>query len=44
MRGYQPLESHRLRADGAGCAPGAIRRPITLANAYALPYDPSDIN
>lgn len=23
---------------------GAIRRPITLANAYALPYDPSDIN
>ena len=22
----------------------SIRRPITLANAYALPYDPSDIN
>lgn len=23
---------------------GAIRRPITLANSYELPYDPSDIN
>ena len=23
---------------------GAIRRPITMANSYALPYDPSDIN
>jgi methionine-gamma-lyase len=23
---------------------GAIRRPITMANSYQLPYDPSDIN
>lgn len=23
---------------------GAIRRPITMANSYALPYDPSDLN
>ena len=23
---------------------GAIRRPITMANSYALPYDPSDMN
>ena len=23
---------------------GAIERPITMANSYALPYDPSDMN
>jgi methionine-gamma-lyase len=23
---------------------GAIRRPITMANSYALPYDPSELN
>jgi methionine-gamma-lyase len=23
---------------------GAIRRPITMANSYELPYDPSDLN
>jgi methionine-gamma-lyase len=23
---------------------GAIRRPITMANSYTLPYDPSDLN
>lgn len=23
---------------------GAIRRPITMANSYALPYDPTDLN
>lgn len=23
---------------------GAIRRPITMANSYALPYDPTDMN
>ena len=23
---------------------GAIKRPITMANSYALPYDPSDLN
>lgn len=23
---------------------GAIKRPITMANIYDLPYDPSDIN
>jgi methionine-gamma-lyase len=23
---------------------GAIRRPLTMANSYALPYDPSDLN
>ena len=30
--------------NGTDAETGAIRRPITLANAYALPYDPSDIN
>ena len=23
---------------------GAIKRPITMANSYALPYDPMDMN
>ena len=23
---------------------GAIRRPITMANSYELPYDPTDMN
>ena len=23
---------------------GAIKRPITMANSYALPYDPTDMN
>ena len=23
---------------------GAIRHPITMANSYALPYDPTDMN
>ena len=23
---------------------GAIKRPITMANSYALPYDPSELN
>ena len=23
---------------------GSIRRPITMANSYALPYDPTDVN
>ena len=23
---------------------GAIKRPITMANSYELPYDPSDMN
>ena len=27
--------------NGVDAETGAIRRPITLANAYALPYDPS---
>ena len=30
--------------NGVDAETGAIRRPISLANAYALPYDPSDIN
>jgi cystathionine gamma-lyase/methionine-gamma-lyase len=30
--------------NGTDAETGAIRRPITLANAYALPEDPSDIN
>ena len=30
--------------NGVDAETGEIRRPITLANAYALPYDPSDIN
>lgn len=23
---------------------GAVKRPITMANSYALPYDPTDMN
>ena len=23
---------------------GAIKRPITMANSYELPYDPSELN
>ena len=23
---------------------GAVKRPITMANSYALPYDPTDVN
>lgn len=23
---------------------GAIKRPITMANSYSLPYDPTDMN
>ena len=23
---------------------GAIKRPITMANSYELPYDPTDVN
>lgn len=30
--------------NGVDAETGAIRRPITLANSYDLPYDPSDIN
>lgn len=30
--------------NGTDAETGAIRRPITLANAYELPEDPSDIN
>jgi methionine-gamma-lyase len=30
--------------NGIDAETGAIRRPITMANSYALPYDPSDIN
>lgn len=30
--------------NGVDAETGAIRRPLTFANAYALPYDPSDIN
>ena len=30
--------------NGVDAETGAIRRPISLANSYALPYDPSDIN
>ncbi|MFT8531669.1 trans-sulfuration enzyme family protein [Bifidobacterium aquikefiri] len=30
--------------NGTDAETGAIRRPITLANAYALPYDASELN
>ena len=30
--------------NGTDAQTGAIRRPITLANAYALPYDASELN
>lgn len=30
--------------NGIDAETGAIRRPIVLANSFALPYDPSDIN
>ncbi|MDR3254935.1 MAG: aminotransferase class I/II-fold pyridoxal phosphate-dependent enzyme [Synergistaceae bacterium] len=30
--------------NGIDTETGAIRRPITMANSYALPYDPSDLN
>ena len=40
--GFNTLSIHL--GNGVDTETGAIRRPITLANAYALPYDPSDIN
>ena len=40
--GFGTLAIHL--GNGVDAETGAIRRPITLANAYALPYDPSDIN
>ncbi|PJM75643.1 trans-sulfuration enzyme family protein [Bifidobacterium simiarum] len=40
--GFNTLSIHL--GNGVDAETGAIRRPITLANAYALPYDPSDIN
>ncbi|OZG65909.1 cystathionine gamma-lyase [Bifidobacterium eulemuris] len=40
--GFGTLSVHL--GNGVDAETGAIRRPITLANAYALPYDPSDIN
>ena len=40
--GFSTLSIHL--GNGVDAETGAIRRPITLANAYALPYDPSDIN
>lgn len=40
--GFGTLSIHL--GNGVDAETGAIRRPITLANAYALPYDPSDIN
>lgn len=40
--GFGTLAIHL--GNGVDAETGAIRRPITLANTYALPYDPSDIN
>lgn len=37
--GFGTLAIHL--GNGVDAETGAIRRPITLANAYALPYDPS---
>lgn len=36
--GFGTLAIHL--GNGVDAETGAIRRPITLANAYALPYDP----
>ena len=45
---YGPEYGFSTRAVHAGndvdAETGAIRRPITMANSYALPYDPSDMN
>ena len=47
-RTYGPEYGFSTRAVHTGndvdAQTGAIRRPITMANSYALPYDPSDMN
>ncbi len=40
--GFQTRAVHA--GNGIDRETGAIRRPITMANSYALPYDPSDLN
>ena len=40
--GFGTLAIHL--GNGVDAETGAIRRPISLANAFALPYDPSDLN
>ena len=40
--GFSTLAVHL--GNGVDAETGAIRRPISVANAYALPYDPSGIN
>ena len=47
-RTYGPEYGFATRAVHTGndvdAETGAIRRPITMANSYVLPYDPSDMN
>ena len=47
-RTYSPEYGFATRAVHTGndvdAETGAIRRPITMANSYVLPYDPSDMN
>lgn len=40
--GFQTRAVHS--GNGIDPTTGAIERPITLANSYALPYDPTDVN
>jgi methionine-gamma-lyase len=40
--GFQTRSVHV--GNGIDAETRAIRRPITMANSYALPYDPSDLN
>lgn len=40
--GFQTRAVHK--GNGIDKETGAIKRPITMANSYELPYDPSDLN
>ena len=40
--GFQTRAVHT--GNGVDGETGAIKRPITMANSYELPYDPSDLN
>lgn len=39
--GFQTRAVHT--GNGVDGETGAIKRPITMANSYELPYDPSDL-
>jgi hypothetical protein len=40
--GLQPRAVHT--GNDVDSETGAIKRPITMANSYELPYDPTDVN